>query len=312
MMRNPGPQLRTFVDYHTALGFSEFIILFDDPNDRDISLARELPGVVPVVVDETVRKHWQGLRHFDQCKDHVEDTVGARQLLNVEYGYGIALDRGIEWLLHIDIDELFVIKNRDLAAHLSHLEHSDKQCAIYYNYEAVPTSLHFHNFFREVNVFKKPIKLLQHQGIKRQGIWPTGRRYFNFYNNGKSMTKVLPGGYPLGAHRWANDQVPLNKVTFFNPCILHFAVCGFDVFSLKYHHRGNFSDVRIDKDMRKNGALLDLDARDAFHAGDIAGAEEIYRERVMMDSDEVNRLLKAGLLRQFDLSSQLEERSDKS
>ena len=139
------------------------------------------------------------------------------------------------------------------------------------------------------------------QAISRTGPWPEGRRYFNFYNNGKSMVRVGDGVYPLGAHRWARDGVPLNWVSFFNPAILHFSVCGFSAFEQKYRHRGNFSDMRMNKDLRKSGATLDLDARDAFAEGDITAAEKIYRERVMVDPETAARLLDAGILKRFNL-----------
>ena len=307
MMRNPGPVLNTFVRYHRNLGFSDFIILFDDPHDPDIARARQLPGVIAIPVDGSVKRAWTKLRHYEQCKDHTESTVGARQLLNIEYGFNVALKEGIEWLLHIDIDELLYIKNHDLGAHLKMLSDAGKDAAIYYNYEAVPFEFEIHDYFQQVHDFKKPIKLLQHQKISRKGIWPAGRRYFNFYVNGKSMARVSPGVYPLGAHRWAHTERTLEKVIFFNPCILHYAVCGYGRFEQKYQHRGNFSNIRIDKDLRKSGAELDLDARDAFVSGDLQGARKIYRDRVMMDAGTRERLYEAGILKRFELGPLLNE-----
>ena len=306
MMRNPGSALATFVTYHRKIGFTDFIILFDDPDDPDIAFARTLPGVLPIPVDAQVRAEWKSLRNFDECKDHVENTVGARQLLNIEYGFNVALELGIDWLLHIDIDELFYIRKNTLEQHIAQLVEAGRESAAYYNYEGVPERLEIEDYFRDVTVFKKPPKLLQHQQISRQGVWPENRRYFNFYNNGKSITRVLPGVFPLGAHRWHREPEGLNKIVFFNPCILHYSVCGYRYFEQKYRHRGNFSDVRINKDMRKNGALLDLDARDAFAAGDTQTAKELYEQRVMMDPETRDRLLDAGILQRFDLQQLLD------
>ena len=306
MMRNPGSELGTFVRYHRNLGFSDFVILFDDPNDPDIDRARQYPDVFAIPVDEQIRHAWTKLRHFEQCRDHIENTVGARQLLNIEYGFEFALEEGIDWLLHIDIDELFFVKNRDLKGHLDLLSETGKESAIYYNYEAVPSSFEIDDYFARVQDFKKPIKLLKHQKIDRKGIWPEGRRYFNFYVNGKSMVKVSRGIYPLGAHRWAHAERPLDKAYFFNPCILHFAVCGYNNFEQKYRHRGNFSNIRIDKDLRQSGADLDLDARDAFVSGDLDRAREIYRDRVMMDAETRQKLYEAGILKRFRLDSLLD------
>ncbi|MBX2868707.1 MAG: glycosyltransferase family 2 protein [Acidiferrobacterales bacterium] len=312
MMRDPGEVLRTFVQYHRSIGFSDFIILFDDPCDSDIALASTLEGVTAVAVDEGVRDAWRSLRCYDQCKDFVDNTVGARQLLNIEYGFNLAMEMGVEWLLHIDIDELFFIKNGDVISHVDALRETGKDAAAYHNYEAVPLTFDIDNYFQTVRYFKKPIPLLQYQKIKRKDVWPAGRRYFNFYNNGKGMTRVFPGVYPLGAHRWRHDDGPLNKVTFYNPAILHYSVCGYRYFEQKYRHRGNFSDVRMNKDMRRNGATLDLDARDAYAANDANLARDIYRSRVMMEKEEAMRLEKAGILRQFNIQKFLQKAPDNS
>ena len=300
MMRNPGAILATFVQYHRNIGFTDFIILFDDPDDPDIALAKKLEGVIAIPVDEMVRDQWRTLRHYAQCENHLE-TVGARQLLNIEYGFNIALETGVDWLLHIDIDEALFLKGARMEDHVELLENANKEMATYYNFEAIPERLDIDNYFTEVKIFKKPIKLLARQNISRSGIWPAGRRYFNFYNNGKSITKVVPGVYPLGAHRWIHDDHSLNSVQFFNPCVLHYSVCGYRYFEQKYHHRGNFSDVRINKDLRKNGAMLDLDARDAFVANDDAKARQIYTERIMMGRSEIYQLHQKGVLKYFDL-----------
>ncbi len=310
MMRDPGEVLHTFVRYHRSIGFTDFIILFDDPDDRDIETASTLEGVTAVAVDDSVRRDWQSLRYYKQCKDFVDNTVGARQLLNIEYGFNLALEMGVDWLLHIDIDELFFIKNGDVQSHVAALTEAGKDAAAYHNYEAVPLSFDIDNYFETVRYFKKPIPLLKYQKIKRQGVWPAGRRYFNFYNNGKGMTRVFPGVYPLGAHRWIHDDGPLDKITFYNPAILHYSVCGYRYFEQKYQHRGNFSDVRMKKDMRKNGATLDLDARDAYAAKDADLAREIYRSRVMMEPEEATRLEQAGILRQFSIHKFLLDQAD--
>ena len=305
MMRDPGEVLKTFVRYHRNIGFTDFIILFDNPEDPDLEMAASLEGVTAVPVDQKVRDEWRQLRHFDQCKEFVDNTVGARQLLNIEYGFNLALKMGIDWLLHIDIDELFYIKNGDGQSHVASLEETGKQSGVYYNYEAVPQSFDIENYFHSVDTFKKPASLLKYQKIECHRIWPAGRRYFNFYINGKAMTKVLPGVFPLGAHRWIHEQGPLDKIVFYNPSILHFSVCGYQYFEQKYRHRGNFSDMRMQIDMRKAGAILDLDARDAYASGDEALAREIYRQRVMLQSSEVERLLEAELLKRFNLAQLL-------
>ncbi len=301
MMREPGSMLSPWVKYHRRLGFTDFIILFDDPEDTDIAIARGFPDVRAVPVDRGVREAWKSLRHWEDCGAHVDHTVGARQMLNIEYGCHLAREAGVDWLLHIDIDELFYLKSADVQGHVALLAETGRTAAAYFNFEAIPESFEVAECFREVTLFKKPPKLLHHQDISRVGLWPDGRRYFNFYNNGKSMVRMLPGVYPLGAHRWTNAEGKLNWVTFFNPAILHFSVCGFAAFEQKYRHRGNFSNMRMNKDLKKSGAVLDLDARDAFAAGDIGAAERIYRERVMMDPATVEKMLKSGVLKRFNL-----------
>ena len=85
MMRNPGEVLRTFVRYHRNVGFTDFIILFDDPDDPDIALAKQLEGVTAIPVDETVRKTWQSQHYFDHCHDHLRPSMrGSYSISNMD------------------------------------------------------------------------------------------------------------------------------------------------------------------------------------------------------------------------------------
>ena len=55
MMRNLVPALDTFVRYHRNLGYSDFVILIDDPNDPDVARAEQLTGVIPIPVSFTLQ-----------------------------------------------------------------------------------------------------------------------------------------------------------------------------------------------------------------------------------------------------------------
>ncbi|CAE7449862.1 Kcnq5, partial [Symbiodinium necroappetens] len=82
-----------------------------------------------------------------------------RQLLNIAH----ALKRtargsgseAVDWVIHLDHDELFLPPPQGLQAHLRHLDTSDCRLCLYQNFEAVPQD-HTLTPFVDVTTFKVP------------------------------------------------------------------------------------------------------------------------------------------------------------
>src|SRR5215475_10565766 len=109
-LKSPGPSLASFLEYHEAIGFSRFFLFFDDPGDPGIKLARKCALTRIIRSDARLRRAWQRTktaRTNPWFFQYVDAELKVRQTLNVELAINLAEKEDIEWLLHIDADELF-------------------------------------------------------------------------------------------------------------------------------------------------------------------------------------------------------------
>jgi len=180
--------------------------------------------------------------------------------------------------------------------------------ARYYNFEAIPDKEHIENYFLEVTKFKKPKKMLAKQGIDIDSSWPSDRKYFNFYNNGKSMGKVRSDMVPNDVHKWSSKTEHIPISSFYQPCILHYSCCGYRYFESKYKKLTDNGNVGIEfgVSIKDKGFSLDYDSLSAYLNGDDETARQIYRDRVMMSEDAIIRLEQQGVVLHCDIKSKFE------
>ena len=92
------------------------IYLYVDSPEHDAEAATTAaalhPGRVDVILsDPTLRSSWERQVGWIKYAQYVDDTsdhsaVMARQSLNAEHAMRLAESDGLEWLAHIDVDEL--------------------------------------------------------------------------------------------------------------------------------------------------------------------------------------------------------------
>lgn len=331
-LRGAGPVLESFVRHHLALGFGLLYLFFDDPLDRGLAWAKSV-GDSRIVVQErgpALEDAWRRCAQYGYYSPHVEREVMARQCLNAEVAVQQAQTAGIDWLLHIDADELFHAPGQDAASHFAFLSSAGIERAVYPNLEALPESEDIDDYFREVTLFKTNRNLLpggrlspaQERLVREVVRWPSGG--FNFYSNGKSAARVRPGLVPDGVHRFHKTRFPRpgqERVAAAPPPverviadarILHYACCGFDAFCEKYRILGPFADRWFGRvDIRDSIGDFHLQARDVVAAGDVERARAFYRQRAMLDDRAtIDALLEAGLLARIDGPANMLERGD--
>jgi hypothetical protein len=140
-----------------------------------------------------------------------------RQDANANAAMGECLQRGIEWLLHLDGDELFVpldpgVWEQDLS--IGQL--------VFVNHEACAKWI-VNDPFREINHFKQ-----------------NGKTPFILYQGGKAAVRCSSGVRADGPHRFSNH----GGVTLVSSggYILHYSCYSFAHWFNKYKHLGMFSD----------------------------------------------------------------------
>jgi hypothetical protein len=190
-----------------------------------------------------------------------------RQDANANTAVDECLRRGIDWLLHLDGDELFLPQ----APGVWDRDRSVGQM-IFVNHEACAKWV-AHNPFREIRHFKK-----------------NGRIPFLLYQGGKAAVRCTPGVRADGPHRFARHTA--NTVVSKDACILHYACFSFDNWYEKYRRLGPFSDWY--KDDFRTPITLDFHlqsrnlVQDSLATGDIEACR-LYFAQTVWDQDELDR-----------------------
>lgn len=302
-VRNPGPSFESFLRYHSAIGFDHILVFFDDPHDAAIETARSFCNVTIKRNDARLRKLWADTQIAAKSPYFVsfwKSELMARQSLNAEIAIQLAAQKKIDWLLHIDCDELFYLFDGNVSEHFQSLTERRVKNAVYANYEAIPEALRITDFFKKVSLFKRNFWLSPKQRlnsrqrsiIKKVPQLPDD--LFMFYRNGKSAARIRAGLLPDGAHRFVQQPPGRRAGSFFcdDAVILHYACCGFRNFWSKYETLGYFADKWFDSvDIAKTMGSFHLESRDVVARGDEHAGRKFYRERVLMNDPAAIRSL---------------------
>ncbi|HKE16497.1 MAG TPA: glycosyltransferase family 2 protein [Kofleriaceae bacterium] len=291
-VRHPGPPLFSFLRYHLAIGFAEIYVFFDDPDDPAADGASALPGVTAVRCDDAVRA-WQraSAPAFARMEAFLTREVMARQVLNAELALHLAARRGMDWLLHIDIDELFH-SQEPVAHHFASIPETVGQ-VVYLNCEAFPEAADMDDYFRDVTLFKKnPVTC--RRGAIAAWLEGAGRPwYFLAYDNGKAAVRVAPGVTAHSVHVFDLTATGGQTITTVEPAILHYVNCGIEYYVRKYEQRGAFSDRYFESAPR---LPFHLRSRDVVRTGDRRAIREFYARHVVCGGPvEADAMIAAGV-----------------
>ena len=331
-MKNFGVLADSWVNYHLAIGFIHVYIYFDDPDElKTIDLNRRFPAtsVSCIPHDVALRSEWAALPNMDakvlRC---AENEVQTRQQLNARHAIGLALANApaIDWLLHVDADELFHPGAAgDAAAHFGGLSERQVATFCYYNHEAVPEAHGIVDPFREVTLFKRCLELIQptEKATFAVNFWHDRQEgsFFYYYDNGKAAVRVQSNARPLSVHEWlpgsaegmhhwySNMRQPwgargnLGKVVQYmasDACILHYPCYNVDTLWVRWK-RGN-DNYRLGgrEDPPPLHAQVCAAANAAYSRGGEAAARRtvkgMFEEHVMLtDEAEAERQQRAGV-----------------
>lgn len=324
----------TFVKYHLNIGFNGLILFLDDPSES--YPIEKNPNVIVIRNDQNLHSLWKQLDYYNKYADLTDKEVMARQILNLGVAVSIikaTLD--IDWIVHLDYDELFFIgENSNVNDHFTELSRKKIVSYNYLNYEAVSTSLDVDDIFRETRYFKK--NLFKSGFSKRQKRWLSNkpdriRKFVDFkaYANGKSATLVNRiietgihecnvGAYEVKILGW---RIVLRKAIeglFFSisinrdsklrnePIILHYTNCSFEQFWNKYALVfGDFPDYWFEKYKISAIAPIHSKSRDIVKNQTKEEALQYYEYEFLVNKDELQELIENQFIIEIDLSSKL-------
>lgn len=314
-LRDAGAFLDDFIAYHQAVGFSRLYLVFDDPADPDRARAAGRPGVEAIACDDAWRARWRGSPLFADLGASVDQEVMARQLLNASLVADMARRDGFDWLLHIDIDELFHPPGGEARALFDALRDQPVDVVAFPNLEAVPEAEAVARPFAEVTLFKIPVEQMRRivsadpalaEALRRSRRFGAG--FFNLYSNGKSAVRLAaPGLQPFGVHDFDRPAGGARRARAVDAVVLHHACCGLECFTAKYRLLGRFADRWWNRyDIAAAIGPFHPQARDVVMGGDARAIADFYRGRVAMtDPGEVRMWEEPGLLRRLPGPSRL-------
>ena len=291
-----------FVAHHLATGFAHIFLFFDDPTDPAIAQWSGKANVTAIPCDPALRQRQRSLDAFQRLGRY-QDQLLTRQVLNAEIALQWAHEQGYDWLLHLDPDDLFFCPDL-IASELFRLLATRRiDDAVFLNDEAVPESLEVADPFQDVTLFKKNPALVMSLllGIGSDQ-WPDGPgSYFCANALGRAACRTGPHRVVLGNSSFGSTVGPMVRVTVHTARILHYANCGFSRFQRQHTATGAHPVAWFE------GSSLALPfhriARSHMASGDIAGAEALYRRRVMIEpATAIAPLVRAGLLRRVRLA----------
>ncbi|XP_010525508.2 PREDICTED: uncharacterized protein LOC104803289 [Tarenaya hassleriana] len=222
-----------------------------------------------------------------------------KQTLNMEMAITMARDAGMDWIIHLDTDELIHpsgTQEYSLRQLLGNVPANVDQ-VIFPNYESSVERDDIKEPFSEVSMFKKNYDHLPNDVYF--GSYKESTRgnpnYFLTYGNGKSAARIQDHLRPNGAHRWHNYMKSPDEIKLDEAAVLHYTYPKFsDLIS-----RRDRCGCKPTKEDVKRCFMLEFD-RAAFIIASTASEEELlqwYRERVVWTDRKLTlKLLRKGIL----------------
>ncbi|KAA0034054.1 glycosyltransferase-like KOBITO 1 [Cucumis melo var. makuwa] len=301
-------QILPWMFYHKVIGVSTFL-LFVEGKAASPDVARVLESIHGVrlifrtkELEEQQAKSriwnetWLSGFFYKPCNYE----LFVKQSLNMEMAIIMARDAGMDWIIHLDTDELVHpagAQEYSLRQLLLDVP-GNVDMVIFPNYESSVERDDIKEPFTEVvSMFKKNFDHLPKDTYF--GMYKESTRgnpnYFLTYGNGKSAARVQDHLRPNGAHRWHNYMKTPNEIKLEEAAVLHYTYAKFSDLTSRRDRCG----CKPTKDDVKRCFMLEFD-RAAFIVASTATQEEMrnwYQEHVVWgDKDIKIKLLKKGIL----------------
>ncbi len=286
----------SWLKVHLLQDVLRIYLVLDAPSE-DLETARRLISAASAqdrvrlfLNDDDFKAKARALPGVEALLEQSAQVVVARQMLAVGVVMAAALEEGMQWLLHLDSDEVVAPYDCDqpllgyLAAQPSKIDE-----VIFPNFEVVPEAEEVSDPFRELTLFKKSPYYLRYREFEHlYTAWKgaSGRfKLFNAYITGKSalrLADVDEAFVPYSVHHFLpmrfTDNVKIEDEG--GPVILHYPHCGLERFVGRFT---GFNADRIDTyDESSFGDDLYGLARKTVKEGRADELPELYRRAVML------------------------------
>ncbi|KAL9260277.1 Glycosyltransferase-like KOBITO 1-like protein [Drosera capensis] len=304
-------QILPWIFYHKVIGIRYFFLFVEGKGaSPQISKVLErIPGVKVIYRTKELEEQqarsrvwnetWLASFFYKPCNYE----LFVKQSLNMEMAIVMARDAGMDWILHLDTDELVHpggTREYSVRELLSEIP-KNVDMVVFPNYESSVERDDVKEPFTEVSMFKKNYDHLPRDTYF--GNYKDATRgnpnYFLTYGNGKSAARIQDHLRPNGAHRWHNYMKTPNEIKLDEAAILHYTYAQYSDLTSRRDRCG----CKPTKDDVKRCFMLEFD-RAAFIVASTATEDEMlrwYQEHVVwMDKELKLKLLRKGILTRID------------
>uniref|UniRef100_A0ACD5WJ88 Uncharacterized protein n=1 Tax=Avena sativa TaxID=4498 RepID=A0ACD5WJ88_AVESA len=300
-------QILPWLFYHKVVGVSHFLLFVEGKAAKPTvaGVLESIPGVKVVYRTKELEEQqarsriwnetWLAGFFYKPCNYE----LFVKQSLNMEMAIVMARDTGMDWIMHLDTDELLYpggaaeYSVKRLLADVP----VDVDMVIFPNYESSVERDDIKDPFSEVSMFKKNYDHLPKDTYF--GMYKEATRgnpnYFITYGNGKAAARIQDHLRPNGAHRWHNYARSPNEIKLEEAAVLHYTYTKFSDLTSRRDRCG----CKPTKEDVKRCFMLEFD-RSAFIIASTASEEEMlrwYNERVVWTDKQLNlKLLRKGIL----------------
>ncbi|KAF5469786.1 hypothetical protein F2P56_010347 [Juglans regia] len=300
-------QILPWMFYHKVIGVSAFLLFVEGKAaSPDVSKVLEsIPGVKVIYRTKELEEQqaksriwnetWLSSFFYKPCNYE----LFVKQSLNMEMAIVMARDAGMDWIIHLDTDELL----HPAGAREYSLRHllldvpKNVDMVIFPNYESSVEREDIKEPFTEVSMFKRNYDHLPKDAYF--GMYKESTRgnpnYFLTYGNGKSAARIQDHLRPNGAHRWHNYMKFPKEIKLEEAAVLHYTYAKFSDLTSRRDRCG----CKPTKEDVKRCFMLEFD-RSAFIIASTATEAEMlnwYREHIVWgDKDIKMKLLRKGIL----------------
>ncbi|ONM28206.1 Glycosyltransferase-like KOBITO 1 [Zea mays] len=308
-------QILPWLYYHKVIGVSHFFLFVEGEAAKPAvtSVLESIRGVKIIYRTKELKEKQEKSRIWNETwlagffYKPCNYELFVKQSLNMEMAIIMARDAGMDWIIHLDTDELIHPAGaREYSLRRLLLDVPDNvDMVIFPNYVSCRSNMFESSIerddikdpFTEVSMFKKNYDHLPKDTYF--GLYKEATRgnpnYFLTYGNGKSAARVQEHLRPNGAHRWHNYMKSPNEIKLEEAAILHYTYTKFSDLTSRRDRCG----CKPTKEDVKRCFILEFD-RLAFIIASTATEEEMrnwYKEHVVWTDRDTNlKLLRKSVL----------------
>lgn len=310
-LKCPIDQTIAFVNYYRNIGTDHIYLFFDDPEDPGAELFHNDNDVTATRCTQEYFKTFPSDRFADVDYQYVTN----RQSLNATNALFWSRVRGIDWITHVDVDELIYLDSGELKKKLTKTHFNILRFTIL---EAVPERLEYGNFFHEIRHFKAPaafhkiwlrypinsiiLWLLKSFGVRSP--FAINDWYFRGHYKSKCIVRTNLDILDMRVHepRFEKRHLEIRTRRVF---LLHYDSCGFDFWKERWDFKitGKGRPKFFSHRRKIVQHMVQLLTRDASNEELIDSYEKLHYISV-----RDTRILKLfGLIKNIELNKQLFE-----